>query len=271
MDYVINIIEKFRTFFGQDMILAIQSEKGKRDLPVTSAEKIAGYLRYCNLRGENILFRPDVSQEDHFLMIDHDAGFDVVQRWHLCESGIWKPGRCIIESSPDNFQVWIKFHKKITVETKRYWLRRMQADPGAGPVMRHGRMPGFCNRKPEHQRPDGSYPMAKLIHMDLQNSARNPENVQKKTHRPPSGGEYIEPRPAHVFSRDISRRRYEGPTESETDIRYVLALIRRGCPDNEIEARILAERQDWHHHNTEKKKKDYLKHTIAKAHSYLGI
>ena len=37
----------------------------------------------------------------------------------------------IIETSPENYQVWIRSSRNLTMKEKQYWLKKMHSDPGA--------------------------------------------------------------------------------------------------------------------------------------------
>lgn len=63
----------------------------------------------------------------------------------------------------------------------------------------------------------------------------------------------------------LFRDRYQKGNDSETDFAYTLALIRNGFSDHHIRSRILAERSNWKHHQSEKKQTQYLNRTIRRA------
>jgi len=81
----------------------------------------------------------------------------------------------VVETSPYNYQVWILSNRFLSIAEKRYWLKKLCNDPGAGPNNRWGRCPGFRNRKQKHKDSKGGYPLAKLIWVDWKNKALIPQ------------------------------------------------------------------------------------------------
>ncbi|WP_281795680.1 DNA-primase RepB domain-containing protein [Desulforhabdus amnigena] len=133
-------------------------------------EKIA-YLRSQNARGCHILIKPLCI--DHYLLAD-DIDRQTLLRHHCFPSGQWKPARMIVETSPENFQVWVHSSRALSLEEKRMWLERMRSDPAAHPKNRWGRCPGFRNTKEKHRSPTGRFPLARLIWIDWDSQADIP-------------------------------------------------------------------------------------------------
>jgi len=71
--------------------------------------------------------------------------------------------------------------------------------------------------------------------------------------------------PKKTGKKDISRSDYNKDDESRTDFAYTLALLARGCSDNEICNRILTERQNWKNKPTDHVRERYLERTITRA------
>ena len=73
----------------------------------------------------------------------------------------------VIETSPGNFQAWLKhtqpLPKELSTQAAKRLAERFGADKGAADWRRFGRMPGFTNRKPKHQNALGLYPFARLV------------------------------------------------------------------------------------------------------------
>jgi hypothetical protein len=176
-----------------------------------------------------------------------------------------KPGRLIIESSPENFQVWIYSERPLTLDEKRFWLDKLGSDPGADPNRRWGRCPGFTNQKHKYRREAG-FPYAKLISVDLcpAKIPAVPVLLQKTT---PENNivKIIHETHCIDYSDDISRGDYDSGDDSVSDFRYAMALVKRGCSDDEIKSRLLHERENWRHHQGGHRQKSYLDRTIRKA------
>jgi len=245
------ILNKLNRFFYSNLRLAVLDETAGRWV-VKFSSNIISYLKAQNHNGRHILLKPAEHVEPYYMQVD-DIGDELLNRQHRNESGEWKPGRLIVETSPSNYQVWIHSSRYLSIEEKRFWLKKLHSDPGADPKNRWGRCPGFRNRKLKHKDINGGYPLAKLIWIDWKEKVDIPQNLSTL----PQGGS--------VSKKSISRSAYERGNESSTDFAYTLALIRFGYSDNEIRIRLLSERSNWTNHASERKRMDYLRRTIQKA------
>ena len=172
----------------------------------------------------------------------------------------------VIETSPGNYQVWIRASRVLDIEEKRYWLKKLRSDPGADPCNRWGRCPGFRNRKHKYRDASGRYPLARLIWIDWRNRA----DIPKPDIMTPSIKSSIlfSPQPLEggvCRSLNISRHLYDRNNESSTDFAYALALLRRGASEYTVRGCLLRERTDWKNHSSAKSREAYLKRTICKA------
>lgn len=247
------LLKLSRYFQGQWHLGVLAEENGLWTVPWQHLS----FLKAQNAMGRHILIRPDDGVEPHFLMAD-DLTYELIKRHHQMAHGQWKPGRLIVETSPGNYQCWIRSDRPLTLDKKRYWLKQMHSDPGADPNHRWGRCPGFFNRKPKHQFPDGRYPLARLIWVDWKHQASIPAiklpSINDTHHT------------AHSQKlQKISRSEYEKGNESRTDFAYALALARRGISKETILSRIRQERKNWDHHAGEKRIQQYLDRTVANA------
>lgn len=211
------------------------------------------YLKAENANGKHILLQPE--NESCFMLVD-DLSMETLKRHHTKNNGTWRPGRMVVETSPGNFQVWIRSCRPLSYKEKRYWLKRMHSDPGAAPKNRWGRMPGFRNRKEKYKMGLNHYPLSKLIWVDWADQAAIPvaENDVLK-----------ENNIQYPKTAQICRRDYEKGNDSVTDFSYALALVRRGYGEQDIIDRILRERQSWDNHAGAKRRQNYLKRTVKKA------
>lgn len=254
------ILWKINQFFYNQCSLAVLDEKAGRWI-VKSDSKSIPYLKAENANGRHILVKPDQQIEPYYLLVD-DLNKKLLNNHHKSGSSIFKHGRMVVETSPGNYQVWIHSARPLSLNEKRYWLKRLHSDPGADPHNRWGRCPGFRNRKQKHKTSSGQYPLAKLIWIDWKNKIDIPEaglSPRKKNILPhqPQGG---------VCHKDnLTRSNYEKQDESATDFAYALALARKGYNSTEISQRIIAERQNWENHTGPKKIEKYLNRTIAKV------
>lgn len=253
-----NIFYKINKFFSGSWHLAVLDLKAGRWTIRADPSKVP-YLKAENANGKHILLQPE--NESCFMLAD-DLPIETLKRHHTKTDGTWRSGRMVVETSPDNFQVWIHSSRPLSYEEKRYWLRKMHSDPGATPENRWGRMPGFRNRKEKYKSCSNHYPLSKLIWVDWANSAVIP--VVDQAIRPKNDiSKNITTRWSEKSA--ICRHDYDKGNESVTDFSYALALARRGFEAGYIIDRIAQERQNWDNHLGEKRLKAYLNRTAAKA------
>jgi hypothetical protein len=224
-----------------------------------SPERIP-YLKALNARGCHIFMKPE--RLEYYLLAD-DLSPDTLARQHHFPDGRWKPGRMVVETSPENFQVWIHSNRPLDSLEKRFWLQKMHSDPAAHPENRWGRAPGFRNTKEKYRSPDGRYPLAKLIWIDWASRA----DIPALTPRTPLLPAVSHPHPRGLVCRQPlpSRRHYLRGNESATDFAYAIALARRGASDQQIRQRIRSERTIWTNHQGETRFNRYLDRTIRRA------
>jgi hypothetical protein len=257
-----NILHKLDRFFlGEWNIAVLDLQAGRWVVQPNSW--IIPYLKAENSKGRHILMQPASQIQPTYLLAD-DLTWSGIKNQHMAPDHSFKPGRMVVETSPGNYQVWIRSARPLSLEEKRHWLRRLRSDPGADPNGRWGRCPGFRNRKEIHRRPDGGYPLSKLIWIDWKRSASIPIPVDQ---RPFEAIKPLSPQPlmGGVCHHDLTRADYDRQDESATDFAYALALARRNATDEEIKTRILLERKDWKNHSGEASWTAYLHRTVAKA------
>ena len=229
---------------------------------VKPSGNLENYLKAMNANGKHIFIRPTFEREPFYMMCDDHSKQDIDT--HHKENGKWKPGRLVVESSPGNYQVWVKSNRPLSNEEKSHWLKKMGSDPGASPNHRWGRAPGFRNKKEKYQTEKG-HPLAKLVWVDWKGSAEIPKVELPKEEikqTPNYDRKAVSTRSAQSLP---SRVDFERGDNSSTDFSYALALFRRGVDRTEVESRILSEREDWQHHKGEKAMKDYFKRTLDRA------
>jgi hypothetical protein len=254
------ILDKMFKYFGTYKIGVLDAE----DDVLWTVEPVLKNIRYLkaeNAMGRHIFIQP--VDEPCFLMAD-DLKWQRVVSDHKSGDG-WRLGRMCVETSPENFQVWIRTNRPLSIDEKKHWLNRLGSDPDAGPRGRWGRCPGFRNRKDKYQN-DLGWPLSKLIWVDYRNLAcipvvTAPMVTTRNTFSPstPRRGA------CHSLTRDIHRSHYDRGNDSRTDFAYVMALLRRGYSDQVIRQRILDERSQWQKHRDPEK---YVERTIRKARAF---
>ena len=114
-------------------------------------------------RGENIYYTP-LSESKHHILIDdmNRAKLD-----KLIADG-YKPA-VVLESSPGNYQAIVTVPKLGTVHDRDVGnrlsdrLNKEYGDPKLSGCIHPHRAPAYENRKPKHQRDDGTFPEVKLL------------------------------------------------------------------------------------------------------------
>jgi len=263
-----SIFRKLSRYFCAKWQLAVLDLNAGRWI-ISSSNKNIPYLKAENAGDRHILLQPDSSISPYYMMID-DLSNATIQLHHKYNNGIWKPGRMVVETSPDNYQVWIHSNRQLSLDEKRFWLKKLCNDPGADPNNRWGRCPGFRNRKEKYRDSSGGYPLSKLIWIDWKSKADIPQykshhNVTKSTKKSMAD---LSPQPLVgevCHNKFISRFDYEKNDDSKTDFAYALALARRGWPQSDIQKRLLTERTNWKNHEGIRRKNSYILRTIEKA------
>lgn len=115
-----------------------------------------GFFRAMNWKGNNIFIKP--ASGDHALVLVDDVkkdGIDILKR-----SG-FEPA-CVVETSPENYQVWVKAERPLGPETRKRIARHLcdlaSGDPASVDAKHYGRLAGFTNRKEKYRGPDGRFP-----------------------------------------------------------------------------------------------------------------
>jgi hypothetical protein len=119
-----------------------------------------GWLKQQNSQGANIYIRPTGSQG--VLLIDD---LTITQRERMEAAG-YLPS-CVVETSPLNYQAWLRVSDRpipeaLATAVSKVLASEFQGDMNSADWRHYGRLAGFTNRKPQHVRPDGSYPYVLL-------------------------------------------------------------------------------------------------------------
>lgn len=215
----------------------------------------------ANARKLGISFRPLPENESSFLMLDDVSASDVLKHHG-------KPGRFIIETSSNNFQVWVRSDRPLTNDEKRYWIKKLQADVGADPKHRHGRMPGFIGRKPQANAQNATPRdfFVRITHIS-DGTASFPVIDQQELNRLVPRTATPDTKPVlHILKENPlpSREKYDRGDESRTDFAYCMALAWRGKEDFEIVSLLQNNRPDWSKYPG-LRREQYIRHTVKRA------
>jgi hypothetical protein len=143
-------------------VRAVPEDGGRAVLRRLGAADLAGcaaWLRHMNASGHHIYGRPLDAR--HVLVDDLCVdGLTALERAHRVSA--------VVETSPWNHQAWVTIAPspvpaRTASAVARLLAARFHGDSGAASAVQVGRMPGFANRKPAHQRGDGSFPWSRLL------------------------------------------------------------------------------------------------------------
>ena len=93
------LFEKLHRFFRDGFHLAVLDLEAGARWTVEAKPSNIPYLKAENAQGQHILIQP-LSQAC-YLMVD-DVSSDTLLFHHKFNNGAWKPGRMVLETSPDN-------------------------------------------------------------------------------------------------------------------------------------------------------------------------
>ena len=113
------------------------------------------WLRMQNADGRNIYVRP---KGEHDLSLVDDLTADAVRRMKMTG---FTPA-AVIETSPGNFQAWLKHPRQLPRELSTMAARKLAeefgGDRGAADWRHFGRLAGFTNRKAKYMNDGGLFP-----------------------------------------------------------------------------------------------------------------
>ena len=233
------------------------------------------WLRHENLSGRNIYIRP---KGEHELSLIDDLSAEAVV--NMKQSG-FAPA-LTIETSPGNFQAWVKHPECLDKETgtaaARELANRFGGDTKAADWRHFGRLAGFTNRKSKYRNAaTGLYPFVKVIEAGGQiypaantflrevqtavEQRRRADDLRRsaiilKNQTEQSNG------PLKSIDAFRSDPRYGGDG-SRIDLAYALYAFSRGGSQAQVESAIAS--RDLSHKGTERRQRDYVARTIRKA------
>lgn len=154
---------KMREDGGKQTFILDKKDGITRGFTPQEIEQRTPEMQRLQRRGENLYYTP-LSDKKHHILID-DMNREKLER--LIKDG-YQPA-AVLESSPGNYQAIITVPKLGTPHDKDVGnrlsdaLNREYGDPKLSGAIHPHRAPGYENRKPKHQREDGSYPDVRLL------------------------------------------------------------------------------------------------------------
>lgn len=233
------------------------------------------WLRHENLSARNIYIRP---KGEHQLSLIDDLSAGAVANMKRAGFG----PALIVETSPGNFQAWVKHSERLDKETgtaaARELAQRFGGDTKAADWRHFGRLAGFTNRKSKYRDAStGLYPFVKIIEATGTVYSAADEfirgvhaGVEERKHAEElrraaatsKGLGHGDVSPLKSIESFRSDPRYAGDG-SRTDLAYALYAFSRGSSQAQVEAAIAS--RDLSHKGTERRQRDYIARTVRKA------
>jgi hypothetical protein len=116
------------------------------------------WLKRENAKGADVYIRPAGDTSSGLVLVD-DLSRGQLSRMRA--EGL--PPACVIETSPNNFQAWVRVHQqpiepKLATEVAAMLAKQYQGDPNSADWRHFGRLAGLTNAKPQHKDAKGRSP-----------------------------------------------------------------------------------------------------------------
>ena len=230
------------------------------------------WLRHQNRDGRNIYIRP---RGEHNLSLVDDLSRDAVA---VMKRAGFSPA-AVIETSPGNFQAWLKHPEQLSKElgtaAARKLAERFGGDPGAADWRHFGRLAGFTNRKRAYRNAEtGLHPFVKLIEAsgtvyteadrfigDVRAGVEAEQHAREQQRRVLQSDTTLhsELRSIDSFRADLKY----GGDGTRVDLAYAIYAASHGAGEAQIAAAIRS--RDLSHKGGERRQADYVERTIQKA------
>ncbi len=228
------------------------------------------WLRFQNLEGRNIYIRP---KGEHNLSLVDDLTAEAVRRM---QSSGFNPA-AVVETSPGNFQAWLKhprvLPRELSTAAARTLAHDFGGDRGAADWRHFGRACGFANRKEKHRQKDGLFPFVRLrsasgqeypaaeqflagVEERLRQLASTREEARRKA-------TVHQPSPALRDIESFRQNPVYGGDGTRIDLAYAIYALSRGVPEAEVETAIRS--RSLSHKGTERRQNEYVERTLRKA------
>lgn len=235
--------------------------------------KSVPFLKYQNMQGRHIYIRP--AGAHHLTMVDDLSAAKVEQ---MRKDG-FTPA-VVVETSPNNFQAWVKHHStlqpELSTRVSRELAKTYGGDPSSADWRHYGRLAGFTNCKSKYQQPSGHYPFVLLTEASGQQYGKAAEftesvklgleaekklELERRAHFAalPATGSARATKTITDFRNDA---RYGGDYH-RSDLGYATYAVSRGVAEHEVVAAILT--RDLSHKGSATRQTEYAERTVKKA------
>lgn len=241
----------------------------------------AAWLKRMNAQGNDIYIRPAESARHGLVLVDDLSSFDLDA---MKEEG--REPAAVIETSPKNYQAWVKVAANAPAEHRGAIARRLareyDADPASADSHHYGRLAGFTNQKPKHTTKTGYQPWVLCRASSGQAATTGPQMVQEagqeleskerqqEQARRLEGIETAQPRRYHRTALDEYRSEMAGLVKrfgddlSKCDYIAAMKLAMKGIDPDEI-AKAMAEASPGLMDRKAGHEADYIERTIKKV------
>jgi hypothetical protein len=238
--------------------------------------KSIGWLRYENREGRNIYVRP--KGEHNLSLVDDLSARSIAE---MVRSG-FAPA-AVIETSPGNFQAWLKHPEPLTKElgtaAARALALKFGGDRGAADWRHFGRLAGFTNQKSRYRdATTGLHPFVKLVEAsgatypaaaqflsgvraELERR-QHIEHERRRAFASVAHSAFCGPRRTKAIDDFRADPRY-GADGTRIDLAYAIYALSHGASTTEVAAALRT--RDLSHKGSEKRQADYIERTITKA------
>lgn len=229
------------------------------------------WLRLQNLQGRNIYIRP---KGEHDLSLVDDLKPESIARM---KAEGFQPA-AIVETSPGNFQAWLKhpaaLPREVSTAVARELASLFHGDLGAADWRHFGRLAGFTNRKPKYAMEDGRFPFVRVINSSGERYSAGSvlvTKVEQNLRETEVNREQVSRRgePATLKTIDAFRSNplYAGD-HTRSDLAYAIYALAHGSSETHVANAIRT--RDLSHKGNEKRQSEYIERTLKKASSLLS-
>jgi hypothetical protein len=228
------------------------------------------WLRYQNADGRNIYIRP---KGEHDLSLVDDLNAASIERMKT----IGFAPSVVVETSPGNFQAWLKHPARLSREDSTFAARKLAeqfgGDRGAADWRHFGRLAGFTNRKEKYASESGIYPFVRLIDSSggryaqgerfVASVAAERERIARQRHTSPGMSDPTRQASALKTIDDFRADPRYGGDNTRIDLAFAIYAISHRVDPSAVSAAIRS--RDLSHKGTEKRREEYVERTLAKA------
>jgi hypothetical protein len=227
------------------------------------------WLRYQNADGRNIYIRP---KGEHDLSLVDDLKAESIRS--MKTTG-FAPA-VVVETSPGNFQAWLKHAARLSREDSTLAARKLVdqfgGDRGAADWRHFGRLAGFTNRKEKYASESGVYPFVRLTEATGEHYREGDRFVASVRAEREASALREHPRRSlnnagrSAASKTIDDFRADpryGGDNTRIDLAFAIYALSHDADAAAVEAAIRS--RDLSHKGNEKRQKEYIERTVAKA------